>query len=110
MVLKHKILLSLLMSVITLPASARKWSFSSESTLVETKDKTMDLELLINGSTKMIMNNIPTEGNLEIYNIIGVLVLRVNLKQCYSGTYSIDLPKGIFILKAGTVACRIVAK
>lgn len=110
MVLKSKILLSVLLSAFTLSGYAHESFFSSESVVSESNVKTMDLELLINGNTKMTMKNVPTEGYLEVYSIIGALVVRVNLKQCYAGIYSIDLPKGIFILKAGIVACRIVAK
>lgn len=73
------------------------------------QDNTMTLEVIINNNTKVKMENIPTSGYLEVYSILGVKVTSINLKTCVGSCY-IDLPKGLYILKAGKVAQKIVVR
>ena len=55
------------------------------------------------------MENIPTAGYLEVYSILGVKVRSINLRT-YLGVCNIELPKGIYILKAGKVAQKVIVK
>lgn len=91
-------------------ANAGQWSMFAGSAVLEKNDKTMDLDILINGNSKIKMENIPTEGYLEVYSIIGVRITRVNLKQYINADCTLDLPKGVFIFKAGKVAQKVFVK
>ena len=111
MFLKKKIILFFLLVIPVVSVSAGQWSMFAESAVLEKNDKTTDLALLINGTSKVVMKNVPTEGYLEVYSIIGVRITRINLKQCIGvGTYSIELPKGVYILRAGKVAQKVFVK
>lgn len=69
----------------------------------------MSVEVMINGTSKITMENVPTTGYLEVYSILGVRVKSINLKTCIGGCY-IDLPKGLYILKAGKVAQKVIVR
>jgi hypothetical protein len=73
------------------------------------QDSTTTLEVIVNTTTKIKMENIPTSGYLEVYSILGVKVSSVSLKTRIS-TWNIELPKGLYILKAGKVAQKIVVR
>lgn len=76
----------------------------------QTTDKTMNLIVEVNGGTVRIpLENVPTSGYLEVYSILGVKVTSVNLKTCI-GTCPLELPKGLYIIKAGKVAQKIVVR
>jgi hypothetical protein len=111
MVKYRKILFILLFAGISLSASSANAEFpSSVFPIVDgQQDKTMFLEVMINGTSKIIMENVPTTGYLEVYSILGVRVMNVNLKTCVGGCY-IDLPKGLYILKAGKVAQKVIVR
>lgn len=72
-------------------------------------DNTTTLEVNINNTTKIKMENVPTSGYLEVYSILGVKVTSINLKTCFGSCY-IDLPKGLYILKAGKSAQKIIVR
>jgi len=75
------------------------------------QDKTMTLRIEINGgNTKLNMENVPTSGHLEVYSILGVKVTSVNLKTCEGGNCYLQLPKGLYIFKAGKVAVKIIVR
>ena len=77
---------------------------------VEYKDvRTMTFDILINGASKVRMNDVPTAGSLDVFSILGVKVTSVNLKECANG-YSMDLTKGLYILKAGRVAQKVIVR
>lgn len=76
----------------------------------EKQDKTMTLRVNINSTSMVKMENVPTEGYLEVYSILGVRVMNVNLKTCIDGQRDIELPKGLYILKAGKVATKVIVR
>lgn len=87
--------------------------FASEMTKVVSESKTMTLEISINDNI-LTLENVPTKGYLEIYSIQGVKVKSVNLQECFAGdaygSCSIDIGKGIYILKAGKVSRKILVR
>lgn len=110
------ILLIFCLLVGSLSANAARGGLSFETTnptKVVTKQYTMTLELQINGST-LIMENVPTKGYLEIYSILGTKVKSVSLKECLVGddfgSYSLELGKGVYILKAGKVSQKVLVR
>lgn len=105
-----KILILLLLSMLAFSANAGGWVSAPSNVTTDTKSKTIDVELLINSSSKVKLKDIPTEGYIDVYSIIGALVMRINIKNCLSGEYSAELPKGFFILKAGKVTKKVLAK
>ena len=109
MFFSKKILILSILAILSLSASAGGSSMFLGPIVSEKKDKTMDLEILVNANSKIVMKNVPTEGYLEVYSIIGVLVKRVNLKQ-YTVSCPLDLPKGVYILKAGKVTQKTFAR
>jgi hypothetical protein len=111
MVKYRKILFVLLFAGFSLSASSAKVEFPSDPFLIveERQDNTMSVEVMINGTSRITMENVPATGYLEVYSILGVRVRSINLKTCVGGC-SIDLPKGIYILKAGKVAQKIIVR
>jgi len=73
------------------------------------QDNTMTLEVMINNTTKIKMENVPTSGYLEVYSILGVKVTSVNLKSI-AGVCPLELQKGLYILKAGKVAQKVIVR
>jgi hypothetical protein len=102
---------------ISLATNAKKTDFPvifpiddiSEADTADTIN-TMTLEVTINQKTTIKMEKVPTTGYLEVYSILGRKVTSINLKTCVANTCSIDLAKGIFILKAGKVAKKVIVK
>lgn len=84
-------------------------SFPDDSVQEQAGEETMTIDLYINSSTVVRLESVPVNGYLDVYSILGVKVTGVNLKS-YAGNCSIDLPKGIYILKAGKVAKKIVVR
>ncbi len=72
-------------------------------------DDIRTIDVYINGIDKIQMENIPNEGYLDVYSILGVKVTKKNLKTC-TVDCTFNLPKGIYILKAGKVAKKIIVK
>ncbi len=107
----RKILFIVLFAGFSLLANSAKSEFPSDPfhTVAEQQDNTMTLEVVINGISKVTMESIPTAGYLEVYSILGVKVRSINLKT-YMGVCYIELPKGIYILKAGKVAQKVMVK
>lgn len=60
------------------------------------------------------MENVPTKGYLEIYSILGVKVKSINLKECAVGdnfgSYTLEIGKGVYIIKAGKVSRKILVR
>lgn len=72
-------------------------------------EKVMTIDVLINNNSKVQMVDVPTTGYLEVFSILGVKVMTINLRNV-TGVFPIDLPKGVYILKAGKVAQKIIAR
>lgn len=98
---------------ITLTANAEKQDFPTNIAVSdsEANDKTMTLEVEINHDAKITLEKVPTSGYLEVYSILGLKIKSLKLKN-YIETKKceIDLSKGLYILKAGKVAKKIVVK
>jgi len=106
------LLLSLVLgSSSTASINAGNADYPFPNSVFEQQDnKTMILDITINGTTKLKMENVPTEGHLEVYSILGVKVSSKNLKTCEDGQCYMDLPKGLYILKAGKVAIKVIVR
>ncbi len=102
------LVVSVLFVGISLPAMAN-YADTSSCTFHNNPGGLMSIDVYINGSDKIQLEDIPTEGFLEVYSILGVKVTNVNLKKCV-GNCTLNLPKGIYILKAGNVARKIVVR
>jgi len=110
MVKYRKILFTLLLVGGCFSANAEGSGFPSASSVFEQQDKTMSFDVTINGTTKIKMENTPTSGHLEVYSILGVKVTSINLKTCEGGGCYLDLPKGLYIFKAGKVALKVIVR
>lgn len=109
----RNIFFTLLFTGVTLTANAEKLEYPVNIVISdpEANDKTMTLEITINQDAKIKLENTPTSGYLEVYSILGLKVTSINLKTCSAtNSCSIDLSKGLYILKAGKVAKKIVVK
>lgn len=82
-------------------------------TKIVNKQNMMTLEIQINGNT-LLMEGVPTTGYLEVYSILGTKIKSVNLKECFAGdnfgSYTLDLGKGVYILKAGKVSRKVLVR
>lgn len=58
---------------------------------------------------RLIVKNLPKDGILEIYSIVGVKVYSREIK---AGTneYPINLPKGYYIIRIGSLAKKIALR
>lgn len=58
---------------------------------------------------RLIIENLPKDDVLEIFNIMGVKVYTQRVK---AGTneYPINLPKGFYIIRVGTITKKIAVK
>lgn len=109
----RNIFITLLFAGVTLTANAEKPDYPTDIVMSdsETNDKTMKLKVKINQDSEIEMENVPTSGYLEVYSILGLKITSINLKTCTAtNSCSIDLSKGLYILKAGKVAKKIVVK
>lgn len=107
-----KILIGLLLAGGSLSVSAEESKFPASTFVSEfndMEDRTTDLEVEINNTIKIVLENVPTTGYLEVYSILGVKVTSVNLKTIV-GRCSLDLPKGLYIIKVGKVAQKVIVR
>lgn len=110
MVKYKKILLLCLFGGISLSSFSYEVGIPSATVLVsEVQEELIDLEVTINSITKIELQNVPKDGYLEVFSILGVRVARVSIKDSV-GKCFIDLSKGLYILKAGEVAQKIIVK
>lgn len=92
---------------------AEGWNIpvNNEFVELESSEDVTNLDVQINGTTLFQMENVPTTGYLEVYSILGVKVTSLSLKSAASiGRCYLDLPKGIYIFKAGKVAKKIIVR
>ncbi|WP_165040769.1 T9SS type A sorting domain-containing protein [Dysgonomonas sp. ZJ709] len=80
-----------------------------DAVAVDNKEITMNLDILINSTTRTQLQNVPTKGYLEVYSILGSKVTSKNLQNCLGGC-ELELPKGLYILKAGKVTQKIIVR
>ncbi len=60
-------------------------------------------------ANKLIVENLPKDGILEVFSIVGVKVYSEKVK---AGTneYTLNLPKGYYIVKIGDIVKKIAVK
>lgn len=114
MVLHKSILLSGMILGLSFVASANEcFDIPSPSSLsamqVINSNDVMSITIIVNNEKRVQLNDVPTSGYLEIYSVLGVKVASINLKSS-TPIYQINLPKGVYIFKAGKVAKKVVAK
>lgn len=69
----------------------------------------MSITVIVNNETRVQLNDVPTSGYLDIYSVLGVKVASISLRNT-TQIYQINLPKGVYIFKAGRIAKKVVAK
>lgn len=107
-----RFLLFLLLAGASLSVSSEESDYPTSmfvSDFKDAEDRTMDLVVEINNTMKVILENVPTTGYLEVYSILGVKVTSVNLKTIL-GQCPLELPKGLYIIKVGKVAQKIIVR
>lgn len=72
------------------------------------EDEKPSVELTINGE-KFVVQNLPQEGIVEIFNILGSKVMSFNMRGGVN-VNRINLPEGYYILKSDNVTKKIVVK
>lgn len=60
-------------------------------------------------NNKILIQNLPYSGKLQIYSVLGVNVATIEVKSG-SGEYSVQLPKGYYIVKIADVVRKIAVK
>lgn len=66
------------------------------------------VELTINGE-KFVVENLPQDGLVEVFNILGTKVMTFNLSGG-SNVNRVNLPKGYYILKSDNTTKKIAVK
>lgn len=84
-----------------LSAQVQKQKVVMEETVLETKIKCAE--------NRLIIENLPKDGVLEIFSIFGVKVYTQKIK---AGTneYTLNLPKGYYIVRIGDLVKKIALK
>lgn len=81
-------------------------SFSTETI----NDNVKTIDILINGNSMVQLKDVPKVGYLEVYSILGVKVKSISLRSIDGVYEGLTLPKGIYILKAGKVAQKVIVR
>jgi len=81
----------------------------SQKKAIGFEDEKQTIELTINGE-KFVVENLPREGIVEVFNILGSKVMSFSVKNGINLT-RINLPEGYYILKGdNNVTKKIVVK
>jgi hypothetical protein len=82
--------------------------FSKENSAIYYDADTQATEISIIAN-KIYIQNLPSAGKLQIFSILGVNIATIDVK---AGTaeYSINLPKGYYIVKVGDVVRKVAVK
>lgn len=103
-------ILTLSILLMSLISYGNDYVYSSEKQLVHIPSTMLQDSLkVVFTESRLIVENLPTDNILEIYNIMGAKVYTRRLK---SGTneYHISLPKGYYIIKIGKFTKKIAIK
>lgn len=102
-------MLSMLLSFTAYGSVLNEFSTSS-ATEVSTNDKVKTISIYVNSNRnyKIQMKDVPKVGYLEVYTVLGVKVKSVSLGSFDVEYDGLSLPKGIYILRAGKVAQKII--
>ncbi|MFT4071902.1 MAG: T9SS type A sorting domain-containing protein [Dysgonamonadaceae bacterium] len=98
----YKIIIFFAFSLLSLPA------FSLDERSVFSAIDNQDTEISVSGN-KIYITNLPVAGKLQIYSILGVNIASIDVK---AGTneYSVNLPKGYYIVKVGDIVRKVAVK
>ncbi|MDU1905584.1 MAG: T9SS type A sorting domain-containing protein [Dysgonomonas sp.] len=96
-----KILIIVLLCALSVSGFAQKRDINFD-------DEKPKVELTINGE-KFVVNNLPQEGIIEIFNILGSKVMSFSVKGGVN-VNRINLPEGYYILKSDNATKKIVVK
>lgn len=109
--LKNKILSILILSaLLSLTAYGGTMDGLLDPASAEVADENVKtIDIIINGNSKVQMKDVPKTGYLEVYSILGVKVKSISLGSIDATYEGLSLPKGIYILRAGKVAQKIIA-
>lgn len=72
------------------------------------QDTTPEIEISVVGN-KLTVNNAVVGSKLEIYSVVGVKVLEIEIKYT-SGDYTINISKGYYIVRIGETVRKIVIR
>ena len=103
-------ILTLSILLMSLISYGNDYVYSSEKQLAHIPSTMLQDSLkVVFTESRLIIENLPTDNILEIYNIMGAKVYTRRLK---SGTneYHIALPKGYYIIKIGKFTKKIAIK
>lgn len=110
MVAYKKILFFILFAGISISAGAETLESTVNESITDHQRKETTLKIVINYNTEILLENAPTTGYLEVYSVLGAKITSVNLKSCTDGECSLLLKKGLYIIKAGKVAQKIIVR
>lgn len=107
----RKIILFCSLMMFTTTAFSLGRTFSDSFFQAELSEKTDSptLTITINGSSIIKMKDVPKTGYFEVMSVLGKRVTIKDLKDCTDGVF-IDLPNGIYVLKAGKISQKIVVR
>ncbi len=110
MLKSKKIFIFLLTTLLSLTAYSNVYEELFSPSSSEANDNVKTIDILINGNSKVQMKDVPRSGYLEVYSILGVKVKSISLGSIDGVYEGLALPKGIYILKAGKVAQKVIVK
>lgn len=95
------------LSLLTLsPLAAQKAEKAEKSTTATSTDAA--LNIVQTGKT-LQLQNAPVGEKLEVLSIVGVKIIDKKIEST-SPTYTLDIPKGYYIVKIGTTVRKISVK
>lgn len=83
-------------------------SLPQDSVRFATEDARQSPKLTL-AQNRIVIENLPSDDVLEVYNIMGVKIYSQRIK---SGTneYAVDLPRGYYIIKAGKLVKKVAVR
>lgn len=86
------------------------WLKASDFTSLyhQTEESTDQTEIVMAGN-RLIVRNLPEDGVLEIFSIVGVKVYTKEIKRG-TNEYALNLPKGYYIIRIGKIAKKIALR
>lgn len=108
--MKKKILSAIVFMTLSLATYAIEFPSYAPMHLEVADDNIMDIEVVVNGNS-FKMTDVPTRGYIEVYSILGVKVTTLILdKSKPRYDIPVTLPKGVYIIKAGKVSQKVIAR
>lgn len=104
-----RLLFIIILSVCSVAGYSSSETFSDKIPHAKVQEETMSILVTINSEYFVRMKDIPTTGYLEVYTILGERIKRLDLNKCKEGA-TLDLSKGLYILRAGKITQKIVVR